>query len=72
MLDIGNVLKLEAAGEEKQAGKQHVVEEGHDCDGGRELGPFYPKIETGSFVTRKTHLLSDTFVTMQNETQEMH
>ena len=46
MLDIGNVLELKPAGEEKQAGKQQVVEERHDCDGGQELGPFYPKLES--------------------------
>ena len=68
MFDIGNVLELKAFGEEKQAGKQQVVEESHYCDGGRELGPFYPKLQTG-----KTRSLSYTFVTMQDrQTQQMH
>ena len=68
MFDIGNVLELKAADEEEKAGKQQVVEESHYCDGGQELGLFYPKLETG-----KTRSLSDTFVTMQDsQTKQMH
>ena len=47
MFDIGNVLQLKSAGKEKQGGKEQVAEEeSHYCDGGQELAPFYPQIET--------------------------
>ena len=47
MFDIGNVLQLKSAGKEKQGGEEQVTEEeSHYYDGGQELAPFYPQLET--------------------------
>ena len=47
MFDIGNVLQLKSAGKEKQGGEEQVTEEEiHYYDGGQELAPFYPQLET--------------------------
>ena len=61
MFDIGNVLELKSAGEEKQGGEQQVAEEeSHHCDGEREPAPFYPQLDTAaSFVTCKTRSPSE-------------